>query len=351
MHPEMLKAVEEARRAHQALARELTLPEIIADSQKLQRLSRRYGDLGKVVGLADRLGHKEREFANNEQLRREEKDLQMLQLAERERERLLAELGDLHSQLERLIGGRSSEDVKGIIMEIRAGAGGDEAALFAEELRRMYLRYAERRGWTVTPVAHHATTLGGTKEATFEISGQDVYGSLRHESGVHRVQRIPGTEKSGRIHTSTASVAVLPKADEIDVEINPADVEVETYRASGPGGQNVNKVETAVRIYHKPTGLIVASQEERYQAKNRERALALLRAKLLEAKIAAAEEKVRKTRREQIGTQDRSEKIRTYNFPQDRVTDHRIKASWHHISQIFDGDLDPMTRVLRQKLA
>lgn len=241
----------------------------------------------------------------------------------------------------------ASASPEGVILEIRAGVGGEEASLFAEELFHMYSKYAGRRGWH-TRVAHESRSeRGGYKEVVAEITGEGAYDALRYESGVHRVQRIPETEKSGRVHTSAASVAILPIARETDIEVRPQDIKVEFYRSSGPGGQNVNKVETAVRIYHLPTGLIVTSQDSRSQQKNRETAMTLLRSKLLDAKIKN-EEKVRSAeRRAQIGTGDRSEKIRTYNFPQDRITDHRIKESWHHIQNIMDGNLDPVVEALR----
>ena len=227
-----------------------------------------------------------------------------------------------------------------VIMEIRAGTGGAEASLFARSLYDMYSRFAAKKGWETTLINESKSDLGGIKETIFEINGAGVYEALRHESGVHRVQRIPETEKSGRIHTSTASVAVLPKAREVDVTIQPQDIKIEFFRSSGPGGQNVNKVETAVRIYHLPTGLIVTSQESRSQQKNREAAMTLLRSKLYDAKIQQEAKKMADERRSQIGTADRSEKIRTYNFPQDRLTDHRIKESWHNLPSIMDGNLD-----------
>lgn len=229
-----------------------------------------------------------------------------------------------------------------VIMEIRAGAGGNEAALFAKELFDMYTKFTAKHKWQIALLDESRSELGGYKEIIFEIDGKDAYKTLRWESGVHRVQRIPETEKSGRIHTSTASVAVLPKAREIDVEIKPQDIKVEFFRSSGPGGQNVNKVETAVRIYHLPSGLAVSSQEGRSQQTNRERALEILRAKLLDAKMQEEAKKIASERRQQIGTGDRSEKIRTYNFPQDRVTDHRIKKSWHSIESIMAGGLEPI---------
>lgn len=252
------------------------------------------------------------------------------------------------SKVEKLIAeheksGRDTGLPQNVIMEIRAGAGGEEATLFARELFEMYSRFADKRGWKTALLNESKGDLRGYKEVVFEVNGKDVYKTMSFESGVHRVQRIPETEKSGRIHTSTASVAVLPQAKEIDLEIKPQELKVEFFRSSGPGGQNVNKVETAVRIYHLPTGLVVSSQESRSQQKNREHAMAILRAKILDARLQEETKKIGAQRRQQIGTGDRSEKIRTYNFPQDRVTDHRIKKSWHNIESIMQGNIESIT--------
>ena len=228
------------------------------------------------------------------------------------------------------------------IVEIRAGTGGEEAALFAGELLKMYTAYAAGRGWHAALIDSHPTTLGGYKEAVLEVAGAGVYDTLRHEAGVHRVQRIPATEKTGRIHTSTASVAVLPEARESDIDIRPQDIKLEFSRSGGAGGQNVNKVETAVRIIHQPSGIAVRSQESRSQLKNRESAMMLLRTKLLNAQRHADAAKTGAARREQIGSAERAEKTRTYNFPQDRITDHRIKKSFHNIEKILAGGLDPI---------
>lgn len=241
---------------------------------------------------------------------------------------------------------KSTSSIRGAILEIRAGAGGEEAALFAEDLFMMYNRFAQRRGWKIAVLDESKSDLKGYKEVTLEINGPDVYETLRWESGVHRVQRIPQTEKSGRVHTSTASVAVLPQAEEIDIEVKPQDIKVEFFRSSGPGGQNVNKVETAVRIYHLPSGIIVTSQESRSQQKNREQAIMILRAKLLDAKIQRETKKIGAQRRAQIGTGDRSEKVRTYNFPQNRLTDHRVKKSWYNLESIMAGNLEPVIETI-----
>ncbi len=241
-----------------------------------------------------------------------------------------------------MLGIRQGYNKDNAILELRAGAGGDEAALFAADLFRMYQTYSQKRGWSFSIIDESKNEVGGYKEVIAEIKGNGVYDMLKYESGVHRIQRIPSTEKSGRIHTSTASVAILPIAEEKEIDIKESDIEVSFSRAGGPGGQNVNKVETAVRILHKPTGIVISSREERSQLKNRERAMQVLRSKLLDEQLHKEEEALRRERKEQIGTADRSEKIRTYNFLQDRITDHRIKESWHNIQTIMDGNLDPI---------
>lgn len=239
--------------------------------------------------------------------------------------------------------------MRGIILEIRAGVGGNEAALFAQDLALMYTKYAQKQGWRVSHASESKGEVGGIKETVFEITGAGAYEALKNESGVHRVQRIPATEKSGRIHTSTASVAVLQLVEPQEVTIRPDEIEVSFSRAGGPGGQNVNKVETAVRILHKPTGIVISSRAERSQLANREKAMEILRAKLYEIKNTGSASAVASARREQIGTADRSEKIRTYNFPQDRITDHRIGKKWHNIEKILTGDLDPIVKAFSKQ--
>lgn len=256
-------------------------------------------------------------------------------------------MAEIERQLENPSGNASSGRTE-IIVEIRAGTGGDEAALFAATLFEMYKKYSVIKGWQLTIIDKNQTTLGGYKNIVFEIIGKNVIEKMKYESGVHRVQRIPETEKSGRVHTSTVTVAVLPKAKETDIEIKPEDIEISFYRAGGPGGQNVNKVSTAVRIIHKPSGLVVSSQEERSQARNKERALEILRAKLLDINKSKEEKAIISERRRQIGSAERSEKIRTYNFPQGRITDHRVKKSWSNIDKILNGDLDKIVEVLSE---
>ncbi|MBI2020952.1 PCRF domain-containing protein [Candidatus Giovannonibacteria bacterium] len=258
---------------------------------------------------------------------------------------------EIESKFAEILGQNKGAVKNKAIIEIRAGAGGDEASLFAADLFRMYQNYAQKKGWEFFVVDESKSELKGYKEAVAEIQGKNVYNLLKYESGVHRIQRIPATEKSGRIHTSTASVAVLPEAEANEIDIKESDIEVSFSRAGGPGGQNVNKVETAVRILHKPTGIVISSRTERSQQKNRERAMQVLRSKLLDEKLRKEEEALRKERKEQIGTADRSEKIRTYNFLQDRITDHRIKASWHNIQNILNGDLDPIVEAFKKQLS
>lgn len=269
-------------------------------------------------------------------------DETMKELAAEELKNIEKQKADLLRQMDEILESEKEEDEfpNEVVLEVRAGAGGDEASLFAQELAEMYEKYAAKRGWSFKKIDESQSDLGGYKEASFEVRGKDVYRDLRFETGVHRIQRIPATEKMGRVHTSTASLAIMPMRKKVNVEINPADLEIEFSRSGGAGGQNVNKVETAVRIVHKPSGIDVRSTSERSQLKNREKAMGILAAKLEMLMQEEAAKKLSLDRKGQIGTADRSEKIRTYNVLQDRVTDHRIKESWHNIEQIFLGNLD-----------
>lgn len=279
-----------------------------------------------------------------------EADSGLSELVSSELESIKIQKDSIWNQMEEILKEEEKEDEfpNEIILEVRAGAGGEEASLFAQELAQMYTKYAERRGWGVSAVDESLSAIGGYKEASFEIRGKDVYKDLRFETGVHRIQRIPATEKMGRVHTSTASVAILPVRKKTSVVINPTDLLIEFSRSGGAGGQNVNKVETAVRIVHKPSGIDVRSTAERSQLKNREKAMSILTAKLEELKHEEEASKYSKDRREQIGTADRSEKIRTYNILQDRITDHRIKESWHNIEKIMAGEIDPIIEAMRK---
>lgn len=276
-----------------------------------------------------------------------EVDVSMKELAENELKEIEEQKTTLLEQMEKIVGSPNEREWPGeIVLEVRAGVGGEEASLFAEELAAMYLKYAEARGWSVRKLSESRAALGGYKEAEFEIQGDDVYKLLQYETGVHRVQRVPATEKQGRIHTSTASVVILPIYKRIKIEINPSDLEIETSRSGGAGGQNVNKVETAVRIIHKPTGLDVRCTSERSQAQNKEKAMKLLASRLQQLQDEEDDRKRAADRKQQVGTGDRSEKIRTYNFPQDRVTDHRIKESWSNMPKIMNGGIEDILTAL-----
>jgi len=335
----ILKRLDQARKELARLEEELGAPAAHARPD-FAELSRRYTRLRELAELGDRLLNLLSEIREEEELLSTEEDELLREELRRAIEKDKERLASLAGEIRRLLVPERPEDRRNAILEIRAGAGGEESALFAADLFRMYSRYAERQGWRVKVMDSHPTPLGGFKQIVFAVEGQGAYGRLRYESGVHRVQRIPVTESGGRIHTSTATVAVLPEAEELEVEINPEDLRVETFRAGGPGGQHMQKNETAVRITHVPTGIVVACQDERSQHRNREQALRLLRAKLWELEERRRETELREARRRQIGTGDRSEKIRTYNFPQSRVTDHRIGLTIYQLEEVLDGNLD-----------
>jgi peptide chain release factor 1 len=344
----MEERIREIERRHEELSHLLADPAVMADSKRLRDLSREHSHLSEIVETAARLRRARRELEDARALL-EESDAEMRAMAAAEAEALAPDVERLEEKLKLLLIPRDPLDDRDAVVEIRAGTGGDEAALFAGDLLRMYQRFAESRGWRVELVSLSEGTAGGVKEAVFVARGPHAYGDLRYESGVHRVQRVPATESQGRIHTSAATVAVLPEAEEVDVEINPNEIRIDVFRASGAGGQHVNKTESAVRITHAPTGLVVSCQDEKSQHKNKDKALAVLRSRLLDLRIAEQEAERARDRKVQVGTGDRSAKIRTYNFPQSRVTDHRIGYTTHALQQVLDGSLDEM--IERLKLA
>ncbi len=325
----------------------LSDPAIISNQERYRELSKEYSEKTGIVQKYKQYKKSRKDVDNLKHLTETEEDAEMRELAAVEINDAQVKLLNLEEELKILLVPKDPNDDKDCIVEIRGGTGGEEAALFAADLYRMYTRYAERAGWKTELLDCNDTGLGGFKEVIFSLKGTGAYGALKFESGVHRVQRVPETEAQGRVHTSAATVAVLPEVEDIEIEINPADLIFDTYRAGGKGGQNVNKVETAVRITHKPSGIVVACQQERSQFQNRERAMKMLRAKLYEAKIQEQNADITAQRRSMVKSGDRSDKIRTYNFPQNRLTDHRIGLTLYNLSEIIDGKLDDIIEQLR----
>ena len=318
----------------------LARPEIATDPSRFQELAKERASIEDLVGLYERYERVSAQMEDARAILNEGGDEDLRALAEEEMSSLEVQRQEIEDRIRVALLPKDRNDDKDVIVEIRAGTGGEEAALFAGDLYRMYARYAQDKGWEVDVIDSNPTGIGGFKEVVFEVKGKGAFSRLKHESGGHRVQRVPTTETQGRIHTSAATVAVLPEAEEVDVDIDPGDLRIDIFHASGHGGQNVQKVATAVRIIHNPTGIVAVCQDERSQLKNRQRAMAVLRARLLDREVSRQQEEMAASRRSQVGSGDRSEKVRTYNFPQNRVTDHRIGVTSHNLERILMGGLD-----------
>ncbi|UCH84886.1 MAG: peptide chain release factor 1 [Candidatus Latescibacterota bacterium] len=327
---------------------QLTDETVLSDPNRYKEVAKQRAELEKTAAVAEQLRDLYRTLDDDEEVIRAGEDKELVALAQAEVEELQPKRDELEKQFKLLMVPKDPSDSRNTIIEIRAGTGGEEANLFAADLMRMYSRFAETKGWKIDILSSNPTGIGGYKEVIFLVEGQDAYGTLKFEKGVHRVQRVPVTESSGRIHTSAVSVAVLPEAEDVEIEINPAELRVDVFRSSGPGGQSVNTTDSAVRITHIPSGLVVSCQDEKSQHKNKAKALKVLRARLLEQAQKEHDEKLSKERKTQIGSGDRSAKIRTYNFPQQRVTDHRISLTLHRLGEILDGELNELIAALAQ---
>ena len=342
----MWDKLEEIDKRYRELEEQIAMPEIASNPRQLQKLAQERSNLEEVVTRYRQYRDIEQSLAETKAMLGDETDEEMASLVKQEIADLEHQLEQILEELKLALLPEDENDKKDIIMEIRAGAGGDEAGLFAADLFRMYSRYSQSKGWDIDIINANESGIGGFKEIIFEVKGNGAYSRFKYEMGAHRVQRVPVTESSGRIHTSTATVAVLPQADEVELAINPDELRIDIFHSGGAGGQNVNKVATAVRITHLPTGMVVVCQDERSQLRNKTKAMAVLRARLLDMEKNKQDAAVSKQRRLQVGTGDRAEKIRTYNFPQDRVSDHRIGLNLHNLERILQGDLDNLIDAL-----
>jgi len=342
----MFNQLEKLESRYEELEKLLSSPEVLSDREKSNQLARELSSIKEPVSLYREHKRILKETQDLENVLKEKHDKEFLELAKKELEELKAKQNEIEDKIKATFTEEDKDAGRACIVEIRQGTGGDEAGLFASDLYRMYSKYADNKGWTLEPMLANTNEAGGIKEVTFSVKGRDAFRCLKFESGVHRVQRVPTTEAQGRIHTSTATVAVLVEPEEVDLVIEPKDLRIDTYRSSGPGGQHMQKTDSAVRITHIPTGTVVACQDERSQIKNRAKAMRVLRARILESKIEAEAKRLSSARKIQIGTGDRSEKIRTYNFPDRRVTDHRINFSSHQLEAILEGQMDELTEAL-----
>jgi len=347
---DILAKIELLEKRYEELIKILSKPELITNQKEFVSLAKERAGLEEILNAGKEYKVILGEIEKNNQLL-DDADSEIRALAKTEQEKLMKKITELQERLKVMLMPKDPNDEKNIIVEIRAGAGGEEAALFARDLYRMYSRYAERKNWTTDLLSSHPTGIGGLKEAIFSVEGKGAFGRLKYESGVHRVQRVPRTEASGRIHTSTVTVAVLPEAEDVDIQINDDELRIDTFRAGGHGGQNVNKVETAVRIIHLPTGITAVCQDERSQYKNKMKALKILRTRLLSHMEEKKQKEVSRMRKSQVGTGERSEKVRTYNFPQNRITDHRTGESYFNFQEILDGNIDEIIDAIIAKVA
>ncbi|HKW26591.1 MAG TPA: peptide chain release factor 1 [Terriglobales bacterium] len=342
----MFERLDQLETRYQELERSLASPEVISDSAKYQKAAKAHSELTPVVEKYREYTDLKRGIEESKAVLAEEKDQEMCAYAQEELDKLEERAGQVEQELKVLLLPKDRNDEKNIVLEIRAGTGGDEATLFAAEMFRMYTRYAETQRWKVEVLSTSESGVGGLKEVIAIIEGDRVYSRLKYESGVHRVQRVPETEQQGRVHTSAVTVAVLPEAEDVDIKIEAKDLRIDTFCSSGPGGQSVNTTYSAVRVTHIPTGVVVSCQDEKSQIKNREKAMRVLRSRLYEIELQKQQEQLAKERRAMVGTGDRSEKIRTYNFPQNRVTDHRIGLTLHQLGDVIDGKLQPIIDAL-----